>query len=138
MRTEFFIDEAAALLGVSDDTIRRWADVGRLTIGKNASGRQVVAGTELVPLLTEHGSASQLAASFPGSRTSARNRFIGIVTAVTVDGVMAQVDLQAGPFRVVSLMTRESAEELELTPGMLAVASTKATNITIDVLEGPQ
>jgi len=135
MRTEFFVDEAAALLGVSDDTVRRWAEAGRLTIGRNAAGRQTVAGTDLVPLLKELGTAGQLSTSFPAGRASARNRFIGIVTAVQVDGVMAQVDLQAGPFRIVSLITRESADELELKPGMLAVASTKATNISIEVLD---
>lgn len=137
MRTEFHVAEAAALLGVSDDTVRRWADAGRLTIGKNDAGRQVVAGIDLVPLLKELGAASDLSTSFPAARASARNRFTGIITAVVVDGVMAQVDIQAGPFRVVSLISRESADELELKPGMLAIASTKATNIMIEVLEGP-
>ncbi len=133
---EFSVRQAAVLLGVSDDTVRRWADDGRLRIGKGASGRQAIAGTELVPLLTELAAESALAGTFPAARASARNRFTGIVTAVKRDGVMAQVELQAGPFRVVSLMSREAADELGLEPGVLASASAKATVVTIEVPEG--
>jgi molybdopterin-binding protein len=133
---EFSVREAAVLLGVSDDTVRRWADNGRVRIGKSASGRQVIAGTDLVPLITELAAESPLAGTFPGARASARNRFTGIVTAVKRDGVMAQVELQAGPFRVVSLMSREAADELGLEPGVLASASAKATVVTIEVPEG--
>jgi molybdopterin-binding protein len=129
---EFSVREAAVLLGVSDDTVRRWAENGRLRIGKGSSGRQVIAGTELVPLLTELTAESPLSETFPTARASARNRFTGIVTAVTRDGVMAQVELQAGPFRVVSLMSREAADELGLEPGMLASASAKATVVSIE------
>jgi len=132
---EFSVREAAVLLGVSDDTVRRWAENGRLTIGKGASGRQVIAGTELVPLLTEAAAGSPLAETFPTARASARNRFTGIVTAVQRDGVMAHVELQAGPFRVVSLMSREAADELGLEPGMLASASAKATVVSIEIPE---
>jgi molybdopterin-binding protein len=127
---EFTVREAAALLGVSDDTVRRWADAGRVALTKGASGRQVIRGTDLLPLL---GTESSLAETFPAARASARNRFTGIVTAVTRDGVMAQVDLQAGPFRVVSLMSREAADELGLEPGMLASASVKATVVTVEL-----
>ena len=130
-QTRFTVREAAALLGVSDDTVRRWADAGRLAITKDGS-RQTIAGTELLPLL---GSESLLDETFPTAKASARNRFTGIITAVTRDGVMAQVDLQAGPFRVVSLMSREAADELGLEPGMLATASTKATHISIEIPE---
>lgn len=130
---EFSVREAAVLLGVSDDTVRRWADNGRLRIVKASSGRQVIAGTELVPLLTEAASESSLAETFPTARASARNRFTGIVTAVQRDGVMAQVELQAGPFRVVSLMSREAADELGLEPGILASASAKATVVSIEL-----
>jgi len=131
---EFAVREAAALLGVSDDTVRRWADAGRLKISK-AGTRQTIAGTQLLPLLAELSAESPLAETFPTAKASARNRFTGIITAVTRDGVMAQVDLQAGPFRVVSLMSREAADELGLEPGMLASASAKATVVTIELPE---
>ncbi|MEO8528693.1 MAG: helix-turn-helix transcriptional regulator [Pseudolysinimonas sp.] len=130
---EFKISEAAALLGVSDDTVRRWGEAGKLPIRKGENGRQVVAGTDLLPLLQEPETASALSEAFPLAKASARNRFTGIVTAVTKDGVMAQVVIQAGPFRVVSLMSREAADDLGLEPGMLAVASAKATVVTVEV-----
>ena len=133
--TEFRIIEAAALLGVSDDTVRRWGDAGRLTIRKAANGRQVVDGVDLVPFMTDAAAESPMATAFPVARASARNRFTGIVTAVTKDGVMAQVELQAGPFRVVSLMSREAADELDLVPGMLAVATVKATVVAVELLD---
>jgi len=132
---QFRISEAAALLGVSDDTVRRWGDSGKLRIRKSESGRQIVDGVDLVPLMTDAAAESPIAAAFPHARASARNRLTGIVTAVTKDGVMAQVELQAGPFRIVSLMTREAADELELQPGMLAVASVKATVVVVELPE---
>ena len=132
---EFKISEAAALLGVSDDTVRRWGDAGKLRIGKGARGRQVVRGVDLVPLMTDAAAESPIVTAFPHVRASARNRLTGIVTAVTKDTVMAQVDLQAGPFRVVSLMSREAADELGLEPGMLAIASVKATVVVIELPE---
>jgi molybdopterin-binding protein len=131
----FTMREAAALLGVSDDTVRRWGDSGRLPVRKSDTGRLVVDGADLVPLLAEPETASALAEAFPLARASARNRFTGIVTAVTRDGVMAQVVIQAGPFRVVSLMSREAVDELGLEPGMLAVASAKATVVSVEVPE---
>lgn len=134
--TLFRISEAAALLGVSDDTVRRWADQGRLAVSRGANGMQVVEGADLVPLLAEHASGGALAEAFPLARASARNRFVGLVTRVQRDGVMAQVDLQAGPFRLVSLMSREAADELGLEPGMLAAASAKATNVVIELPGG--
>jgi molybdopterin-binding protein len=135
---EFTVKEAAALLGVSDDTVRRWGDAGRLRIHKTDSGRQVVDGADLVSLVQEPESASALAAAFPLAKASTRNRFTGLVTSVTKDGVMAQVVLQAGPFRVVSLMSREAVDDLGLEPGMLAVASAKATVVSVELPpEGP-
>ena len=130
--TNFRVSEAAALLGVSDDTVRRWSDAGRLTLRKE-SGRSVVEGSELAALAQELAAESALATAFPSSRASARNRITGIVTKVTKDGVMAQVDMQAGPFRIVSLMSREAADELGLEPGSLATASVKATNVVIEI-----
>lgn len=128
----FRIAEAAALLGLSDDTVRRWGESGRLTIHRDGT-RQRIDGRDLVPLLTEHPARAALAEAFPLARASARNRFVGLVTRVVVDGVMAQVDVQAGPFRVVSVMTREAAEELGLEPGMLASASVKATTVVVEL-----
>lgn len=130
---QFKISEAAALLGVSDDTVRRWGEAGKVPIRKGENGRQVIDGTDLLPLLQEPETASTLASAFPLAKASARNRFTGIVTAVAKDGVMAQVVIQAGPFRVVSLMSREAADDLGLEPGMLAVASAKATVVTVEV-----
>lgn len=133
MVNQFKISEAAALLGVSDDTVRRWGDAGKLRIHRSDTGRQVIDGADLVPLLQEPEAASALAEAFPLAKASARNRFTGIVTAVTRDGVMAQVVIQAGPFRVVSLTSREAADDLGLEPGMLAVASAKATVVTVEI-----
>ena len=130
---QFKIGEAAALLGVSDDTVRRWGEAGKLRIRRAGSGRQVIDGADLVPLLQEPETASELAAAFPLAKASSRNRFTGIVASVQRDGVMAQVVIQAGPFRVVSLMSREAADDLGLEPGMLAVASAKATVVTVEI-----
>ena len=123
------ISEAAALLGVSDDTVRRWADTGRLAVDRDGA-RITVEGGALAALAQELATAPEL--GHPAA-ASARNRFTGLVTRVVVDGVMAQVDLQCGPFRVVSLMSREAAEELGLEPGVLAVASIKSTQVTVEV-----
>lgn len=126
------MSEAAALLGVSDDTVRRWAEAGRLTLRRD-SGRAEIDGVELAALAQELATESALATAFPSTRASARNRVTGIVTKVTKDGVMAQVEMQAGPFRIVSLMSREAADELGLEPGSLATASVKATTVVIEV-----
>ena len=127
------IGHAAALLGVSDDTVRRWVDGGRLSADRD-SGRLTVDGAELAALATELATAPELGRSV---RESARNRFTGLVTKVVKDGVMAQVDIQAGPFRVVSLMSREAADDLGLEPGVLAVASVKSTQVIIETPEQP-
>lgn len=129
---QFRISEAAALLGVSDDTVRRWVDDGTLTAGVDGAGRKVVDGAALAAL------AQQLATPTPdasGVRRSARNRFVGLVTALQVDGVMAQVEMQCGPHRVVSLVSREAVEDLGLEVGSRAVAVVKATNV---IVETPQ
>jgi molybdopterin-binding protein len=126
------IADAAALLGVSDDTVRRWAEQGRLQLARGGNGRAVVEGAELAALAREL--AEQPADGGLGPR-SARNRLRGIVTRVTRDTVMAQVELQAGPFRVVSLMSREAADELELEVGVVAYASIKATNVVVELDE---
>lgn len=131
-KRRFRVSEAAALLGVSDDTVRRWAEAGRLELTGSPA---TVDGVALAGLAQELAADSALAAAFPHTRASARNRLTGIVTKVTRDGVMAQVELQAGPFRIVSLMSREAADELGLEPGVLATASAKATTIVVEVPE---
>lgn len=123
------IKDAAALLGVSDDTVRRWIADGRLAEHHDASGRKVVDGVELASLAVELASTPE-----PGTaRESARNHFTGLVTRVVRDGVMAQVEVQAGPHRIVSLISREAADELGLEPGVLATAQVKATNVVIEL-----
>jgi molybdopterin-binding protein len=129
---QFRISEAATLLGVSDDTVRRWADGGRLPTVRDAQGRLAVEGRELAAFAQQTATAPELGRSVA---ESARNRFTGLVTRVVKDGVMAQVDLQAGPFRIVSLMSREAADELGLEPGVLAVASVKSTQVVIEIPE---
>ena len=130
MSTQFRVGEAAALLGVSDDTVRRWADAGRL---KLTGSPATVDGAELAALAQELAADSALATAFPTSKASSRNRITGIVTKVTKDLVMAQVEIQAGPFRIVSLMSSEAADELGLEPGTLATASVKATNVVVEL-----
>jgi molybdopterin-binding protein len=130
--TTFRIRQAADLLGVSDDTVRRWAETGRLALVVDEGGRQAVEGAVLARFAGEL-AAEQPHAHDPRSGTqSARNRFTGLVTRVTRDGVMAQVEMQAGPFRVVSLMSREAADDLALEPGVLAVAVIKSTNVVVE------
>jgi molybdopterin-binding protein len=129
--TTFRIKQAAQLLGVSDDTVRRWADSGRLATTQDAAGRRAVEGPVLARFAEEL--AAPAGPAVPGGRQSARNRFTGLVTKVTRDAVMAQVELQAGPFRVVSLMSREAADELALEPGVLAVAVIKSTNVVVEI-----
>lgn len=125
------IRDAAQLLGVSDDSLRRWADGGRLATVVDQSGRQVVDGAELARF------AASNAAPVPDAgligRESARNRFVGLVTRVVRDTVMAQVEMQCGPYRVVSLMSREAADDLGLEPGVTAVAAVKATTVVVEV-----
>ena len=128
--TQIRISKAAQFLGVSDDTVRRWVDQGALpTTG--ASPAEIPGDA-----LAAH--AVELART-PGDPTdvlsSARNRFVGLVTRVQVDGVMAQVDIQAGPHRVVSLMSAEAVRELGLEPGSLAVAVVKATTVIVETPE---
>ena len=126
----FRMGQAAELLGVSTDTLRRWADAGRLETTRTAGGRRVVDGVALAELARTLAVEPELGATVAAS---ARNRFTGIVTRVVKDKVMAQVELQAGPHRVVALLSREAADELALAPGVLAVASVKATNVVVEL-----
>jgi molybdopterin-binding protein len=125
----FTMREAAELLGVSDDTVRRWADAGRFAVVERTTGHRGVDGRELAKFATSL--ASELA---PGAAVvSARNRLVGIVTAVKRDTVMAQVEMQCGPYRIVSLMSREAADDLGLEPGVRALASIKSTNVVVEL-----
>jgi len=129
------LSEAAALLGVSDDTLRRWADQGRVPTTTAPGGAAGVDGRELAALAADraHFGAPATGSSTTGSSTtSARNRLRGIVTGVTRDTVMAQVELCCGPYRVVSLMSREAADALDLQPGVVADAVVKATTVVVD------
>lgn len=123
------ISEAAALLGVSDDTVRRWLEGGRLQRELASSGPAHVEARSLAALMAELAPDQEP----PIARQSARNRLPGIVTRVERDGVMALVEIQAGPHRVTSLMSRESAEELGLEPGVRATAVVKSTNVVVEL-----
>ncbi len=123
----YSLTQAARLLGVSPDTVRRWADADRFPTATGTSGRRSVAGADLAAFAQSLGNEPD-----PG-RTSARNAFPGLVTRVQVDGVAAQVDIQAGPHRVVSLMTREAVEELQLAPGVEVVALVKAPAVVVQL-----
>lgn len=119
---------AAELLGVSDDTVRRLVDSGQLPAGTDDAGRRVVAAADLAAY------AKRRAHADPGPRgTSARNRLHGLVTEVVSDAVMSQVELQCGPYRVVSLMSTEAVRELGLQPGSVAAAVVKATNVIVEL-----
>jgi molybdopterin-binding protein len=124
------VREAAELLGVSDDTIRRWIDDGDLPTGSDQSGRKTVDGAALAAYSSKNAAA---APKDPLSvASSARNRFAGLVTRVVTDTVMAQVEMQCGPFTVVSLMSTEAVRELRLEPGSVAVAVVKATTVIVE------
>lgn len=116
------IGAAATALGVSVDTLRRWERAGRVSFERHG-GQRYVSSAELAKLLRDRA---------PTAQSSARNRLEGTVISIQKDGVMAQVELACGPYRIVSLMSREAAEELDLQPGRHAVAVVKSTNVIID------
>ncbi|HZD01353.1 MAG TPA: helix-turn-helix transcriptional regulator [Actinomycetes bacterium] len=128
--TSYRIGQVAELLGVSADTVRRLADSGRLPTQRTTGGQRVIDGTVLARYLAESPPAPEAEAI---AAQSARNRFTGIITRVIKDQVAAQVELRAGPHRLVSLMTREAADELALAPGVLAVAAVKATSVIVEL-----
>lgn len=125
--------QIAELLGVSSDSVRRWCDDGRLKAERDKGGQRRVKGAELARFLADHPAAYEPKAVFS---QSARNRFTGIVTRVERDKVTALVEIYARPYRIVSLMTREAADELELEPGKLATAAVKSTNVVVEVVPG--
>lgn len=125
--TSYRISQAARLMGVSDDTVRRWVEAGKLTSRKDAAGRAVVDGAELAAWATT-------LAAHPESphHSSARNRLEGLVTAIKSDSVMSQVDLQCGPYRLVSLLSTEAVQELNLQVGSVVAAVIKSTNVIVE------
>src|SRR5256714_10131497 len=122
------VGEAAELLGVSVDTLRRWTASGRLRVRRSAGGQRLVALTEVRRLKEDRRKRER-----PAIAQSARNRFPGVVTRVEKDRVAAVVEVQAGPHRLVSLMTAEAATELALAPGSAVVCVVKATNVVVEI-----
>lgn len=120
------LGEAARALGVSVDTLRRWDRAGKLTTERDERNRRRVPRTEVERL------ARRPRRHRTGEALSARNRFPGVVTSVEVDGVMALVEIQAGPFRVTAAITRDAVEELGLAPGVPATAAVKATSVMVE------
>ena len=128
--SEIRIADAARFLGVSDDTVRRWIDQGALISARSATGQTVVDGLELARLLKERAAPPEDPAHVA---SSARNRFVGLVTEVVSDTVMSQVELQCGPHRVVSLISTEAVRDLGLEPGRVATAVIKSTNVVVEI-----
>lgn len=133
--TTYRVAEAAAVLGVSDDTLRRWMEAGRVPASRADDGRRVIEGADLAQLARELSGLGPegLLDGRRAAAVSARNRMRGVVTRVVKDTVMAQVELVCGPYRVVSLMSAEAADELGLSPGVLAIASVKSTNVVVEL-----
>lgn len=129
------ISDAAKFLGVSDDTVRRWVASGALPSGTDITGRMAVEGKDLAAYARDQ---ARIVPVPTGMSSSARNRFVGLVTEVTSDRVMSQVEMQCGPFRLVSLMSSESVRDLKLEPGSVAVAVIKSTTVIVETLEGAQ
>lgn len=127
------VRDAARYLGVSDDTVRRWVDRGLIRAERDDAGRMVVDGYEVAMVAREHATTPALP---KGVASSARNRFVGLVTDIRADEVMAQVELQCGPFRVVSLLSSEAVRELGLERGSAAVATIKSTNVVVETADG--
>lgn len=120
------LGEAARALGVSADTLRRWDRAGKLRTVRDARNRRLVPEAEVERL------SDRPQRPPTGARLSARNRFAGIVRSVEVDGVMALVEIEAGPYIVVAAVTRDSVEELGLAPGVHATAAVKATSVMVE------
>ncbi|HWO70119.1 MAG TPA: helix-turn-helix transcriptional regulator [Actinomycetota bacterium] len=130
MEEAYRIGEAAALLGVRVETLRRWERDGKLAVTRTPGGQRLVPAAEVARILAERRGEPEPAA------LSTRNRFPGVVTRVERDRVMAAVEILAGPHRILALITREAADEMKLRPGMRAVAMVKATSVMVEVPEG--
>jgi len=126
---DYRLGQAARVLGVSTDTVRRHADAGRLRTSRTAGGHRLVDGADLARLAESLDEAGKVA-----GESSARNRLLGIVTRVVADKVAAHVEMRCGPFRVVSLLTREAVDSLGLAPGVMVDAVVKATNVVVELV----
>jgi molybdopterin-binding protein len=122
MPRQYPIGEAARMLGVSIDTVRRWDRTGRIKTHRDRSNRRIVPATEI----------ERLRGKEAAHELSARNRLVGVVRDVKLEGLLAQVEIEAGPYRVVAVITREAAEELDLAPGVPATALVKATSVMVE------
>ena len=131
--TRLRLGEAAKQLGISSDTLRRWAEAGRIEVELTQGGQRTVSQEDVSRLAAER---RRSGSDRPIIAQSARNRFAGTVTRVERDGVAAVVEVQAGPHRLVSLMTREAADELDLQPGADVVCVVKATDVIVEVPSG--
>jgi len=129
MANSYRIGEAAGLLGVRVESLRRWEREGKVRVTRTTGGQRLVPAEEVARLLAERRDRRKVAAR------SVRNRFAGVVTEVKKDGVAATVEILAGPHRILALITREAADEMQLEPGMHAVATVKATNVMVEVGE---
>ncbi|MFE7155939.1 molybdopterin-binding protein [Streptomyces sp. NPDC057636] len=129
--SSYSIGQAARLLGVSGETVRRWADSGRLTMGRDGTGNRVIDGVGLARFAKSRAAEADRGVT-EAPRTSVRNSFTGIVTALKADDVVAQVEIQAGPHRMVSMVTREAVEELGLAVGVTVTARVKSTSVHVD------
>jgi molybdopterin-binding protein len=127
---EFKIGDAAAVLGLSTDSVRRLADAGTVKTKRTRGGQRLVDGRSLAKYLVER---DRPPVGLAAAQQSMRNRLAGIVTRVVKDKVAAQVEIQAGPHRLVSLLTREAVDALGLAPGMMAIATIKATNVSVEL-----
>ncbi|WP_328538923.1 TOBE domain-containing protein [Streptomyces sp. NBC_00344] len=126
----YSIGRAASLLGVSSETVRRWADGGQIAMDRDGAGNRMIDGVSLAAFAKDRAAGLH---PVPGeARTSVRNSFAGIITAVTVDDVVAQVEIQSGPHRLVSLVSREAVDELGIVVGATATARVKSTHVHVD------
>lgn len=130
MATTYRPGRVAEVLGVSVDTVRRWCDDGLLATTRTSGGHRVISGAELARFLADRATPFE---PDGGSSATARNRFPGVVVRVERDGLVALVELQAGPHRLVSLVTAEAVDELDLQPGDLAIGVVKSTNVIVEV-----
>jgi molybdopterin-binding protein len=127
MADRYRIGEAAKALGVRVETLRRWEREGRINVERTTGGQRTILASEVARLLAERRTDEPIAAA------SARNRFPGVITQVKRDTLAATVEIQAGPHRVLAFITREAADQMDLKPGMAAVATVKATSVMVNL-----
>ena len=122
------IGQVANLIAVSTDTVRTWIDEGKIPSSRTSGGHRIIKGADLAKFLTDSNNDPSIT-----THLSARNRFLGLVTKVKKDNVMAQIEIQAGGQRIVSLISSEAAEAMKLKPGVIAAADIKSTNVVVEL-----